>query len=58
MVIRELDANFSVRTEKCSAVAPLHTRNKQTDLNAEITENKLNVPIIMFACTAYVLVAH
>ena len=55
MVIRELDANFSVRTEKCSVVAPLHTQNKQTDLNAEITENKLNVPIIMFACT---LVAH
>ena len=58
MVIRELDANFSVRTEKCSAVAPLHTQNKETDLNAEITENKLNVPIIMFACTVYVLVAH
>ena len=30
----------------------------KTDLNAEITENKLNVPIIMFACTVYVLVAH
>ena len=53
MVIRELDANFSVRTEKCSAVAPLHTQNKETDLNVEITENKL---IIMFACTVYVLI--
>ena len=58
MVIRELDANFSVRTEKCSAVALLHTQNKGTDLNAEITENKLNVPIVMFVCTAYVLVSH
>ena len=56
MVIRELDSNFSVRTEKCSAVAPLHTQNKETDLNAEITENKLNVPIIMFACAVYVLI--
>ena len=37
---------------------PLHTQNKETDLNAEITENKLNLPIIMFACTVYVLVAH
>ena len=49
MGIRELDANFSVRTEKCSVVAPLHTQNKETDLNAEI---KLNMPI-MFACTAH-----
>ena len=54
MVIRELDANFSVRTEKCSAVAPLHTRTKK-DLNAEITENKLNV-IIMIACTCSSLI--
>ena len=55
MGIRELDANFSVRTEKCSAVAPLHTQNKETDLNAEITENKLNV-IIMIACTCSSLI--